>query len=148
VWVDLDEDCVFDAGESPLAGVTIQLLDASGNVVRTTTTNAQGQYQFTDLAPGTYAVRELQPAGYLQGGQKAGSHGGNVSVQDTISQLVVGSGFVLTDYDFCEVLPVSLAGLVWSDTNGNCVYDAGRTADRRRKRSACSTGRATSLPRP
>ena len=51
--------------KTPLAGVTIQLLDPGGNVIRTTTTNAQGEYEFDDLAPGVYAVRELQPGGLL-----------------------------------------------------------------------------------
>jgi serine-aspartate repeat-containing protein C/D/E len=125
VWVDVDEDCIFDASEQPLAGVTIQLLDVGGNVIKTTTTNAQGQYSFTDLAPGTYAVRELQPAGYLQGGQKAGSHGGNASVTDMITELVVGPEDALIEYDFCELLPVSLAGLVWNDPNANCVFETG-----------------------
>ncbi|MEX2175853.1 MAG: SdrD B-like domain-containing protein [Pirellulaceae bacterium] len=127
VWVDPDEDIVLDAGETLLAGVTIELLGANGNVLRTTTTNAQGQYHFGDLAPGVYAVREQQPTGYLQGGQKAGSHGGNASVTDLITQLVVGPEEHLIQYDFCELLPVSIAGLVWADRDGDCLYDAGES---------------------
>jgi protocatechuate 3,4-dioxygenase beta subunit len=123
VWVDPNENCVFDAGESPLAGVTIQLLDASGNVVRTTTTNAQGEYEFSDLGPGTYAIRELQPSGYLQGGQMAGTGGGNASVTDLISQITVGSGDHFVNYDFCELLAVSIAGHVWEDVIPNCIFD-------------------------
>jgi serine-aspartate repeat-containing protein C/D/E len=127
VWVDPDEDCVFDSGEAPLAGVTIQLLDSGGNVIRTTTTNAQGEYLFGGLAPGVYGVRELQPAGYLQGGQKAGSHGGNASVTDQITQLTVTPEANLVEYDFCELLPVSIAGLVWADRDGDCLYDQGES---------------------
>jgi protocatechuate 3,4-dioxygenase beta subunit len=125
VWVDPDEDRDFDSGEELLAGVTIQLLDAGGNVIRTTTTNAQGEYLFDELAPGTYGVRELQPAGYLQGGQKAGSHGGNAGVTDQITQLVVTPEARLVEYNFCELLPVSIAGLVWADRDGDCLYDPG-----------------------
>ena len=33
----------------PVAGVTIQLLGTAGHVLKTTTTDAQGNYQFTDL---------------------------------------------------------------------------------------------------
>ncbi len=123
VWVDPNENRVFDAGESPLAGVTIELLDASGNVVATTTTNAQGEYEFNDLAPGVYAVREQQPAGYLQGGQIAGTGGGNDSVTDIVSQIVIGSGDQFVNYDFYELLPVTIAGHVWADTIPNCVFD-------------------------
>ena len=125
VWVDPDEDCIFDSGESPLAGVTIELLNQSGVVIGTTTTNAQGQYRFDDLLPGVYAVREIQPQGYLQGGQKAGSHGGNASVTDIISQVTVGAEDQLINYDFCELLPVSIAGHVWADTDSDCFFDPG-----------------------
>ena len=125
VWVDPDEDCLFDSGEQPLAGVTIQLLDAGGNVIRTTTTNAQGEYHFTGLAPGVYGVRELQPSGYLQGGQVAGSHGGNASVTDQFTQLIVAPEDNLVEYNFCELLPVSIGGLVWADRDGDCLFDAG-----------------------
>jgi protocatechuate 3,4-dioxygenase beta subunit len=123
VWVDPNENCVFDSGESPLAGVTIQLLDQSGSVIRTTTTDGNGRYEFTDLRPGAYAVRQIQPAGYLQGGQMAGPGGGDASVTDLISQLVVGSGQTLIDNDFCELLPVSIAGHVWTDTKPNGALD-------------------------
>lgn len=126
VWHDPDEDCVYDEGDIPLAGVTIELLDASGNVIRTTTTNDQGQYRFDNLPPGVYAVREQQPAGYRQGGQMVGSHGGDASVTDLLSQLNV-NGTNLVNYDFCEILPVSIAGMVWNDPNGNCVYEQGES---------------------
>ncbi len=43
---------VFDAGESPVpAGIVVNLVDASGNVVASTTTDATGRYMFmTDAA--------------------------------------------------------------------------------------------------
>ena len=54
VWLDLDGDGIQDPGELPLAGVTVTLLDASGNVVATTTTDANGEYYF-DSADGVGA---------------------------------------------------------------------------------------------
>ena len=126
VWHDPDEDCIYDAGDTPLEGVTVQLLDAAGNVLRTTTTDAQGQYRFDDRAPGVYAVRELQPAGYLQGGQMVGSHGGVASL-DLLSQVNIASGNHGINYDFCELLPITLAGFVWSDPNNNCIYETGES---------------------
>ncbi|PZU49075.1 MAG: hypothetical protein DI566_01795 [Microbacterium sp.] len=61
VWIDTDDDGVQDAGESPLAGVTVHLLRpgvAGGEptVVATTTTNAQGRYVFDGLPTGQYLV--------------------------------------------------------------------------------------------
>jgi protocatechuate 3,4-dioxygenase beta subunit len=125
VFVDPNENCIYESGEKLLPGVTVQLLDGGGKVLHSTQTDAHGRYRFDNLPPGIYAVRELQPAGFLQGGQKAGSKGGNIGVQDLISQIPVGSGENLTDYNFCEIETVSLAGMVWSDTLPNCLLDPG-----------------------
>ncbi len=124
VFVDNDGDCVRDANELSLAGVTITLLDATGKVVATTQTDALGQYQFFGLPPGSYTIRESQPAGYLQGGQKAGSAGGDTSVQDVISAVSLNAGDDLVDYDFCEVAPSSIAGSVFVDVDEDCIFDA------------------------
>ncbi|WP_197356594.1 SdrD B-like domain-containing protein [Aureliella helgolandensis] len=123
VFVDSDDDCYFDSNEEPLAGVTVELLDANGNVLMSTVTDAQGNYQFAGLAPGRYAVRESQPTGYFQGGQKAGSGGGNDSVEDVISAIDISPGADLIDYDFCEVLPGSISGSVFVDLDFDCEQD-------------------------
>lgn len=41
-------------GLNPVEGMEVQLKDASGKVVRTTTTNADGSFTFDDLAEGEY----------------------------------------------------------------------------------------------
>ena len=124
VFVDRDADCLFDSGEQPIAGATVTLYDVTGNAVATATTDANGRYHFGNLRPGTYTVRETQPAGYLQGGQKAGSAGGNDSLTDAISSIPVGAGQTLTDYNFCEVLPASIQGQVFVDLDFDCLRDA------------------------
>jgi len=123
VYVDADQDCVMDTGEAPIAGVTITLLDQNGSVVGTTQTDASGQYKFTGLRPGNYSVREQQPGGYFQGGQKAGSGGGNDTAIDVISAIGIGAGVSLVDYDFCEQLPGSISGNVFADLDFDCVQD-------------------------
>ena len=48
-----------------LAGVTVNLLDATGTtVVRTTTTASDGSYSFADPAAGSYRVQVVDPTGY------------------------------------------------------------------------------------
>ena len=55
-----------DQGEPGLEGWTIQLQDGNGQLITTATTNVNGDYGFDDLDPGTYRVREVQQAGWLQ----------------------------------------------------------------------------------
>lgn len=50
---------------SDLSGFTVKLKDANGNVVGTTTTNASGQYSFSQtLSSGVYSV-EISKAGFM-----------------------------------------------------------------------------------
>jgi protocatechuate 3,4-dioxygenase beta subunit len=47
VYNDANNNGIFDPGESPIANSPIQLRDASNQVIGTTTTDANGFYQFT-----------------------------------------------------------------------------------------------------
>ncbi len=123
VYSDPNENCEFDEGESPIANVKIDLFNDRGELVKTTRTDNQGRYRFDGLAPGTYLVREEQPVGFLQGGEVPGSNGG-IATRDQISAIRIGSGQTLTDYNFCEVPPGSITGIVHLDVNGDCEFDA------------------------
>lgn len=58
VWIDADRDGVQDAGEKPLAGVTVRLLSGTNpGVLKTTTTDANGRYLFDELPAGDYGVQ-------------------------------------------------------------------------------------------
>ncbi|MFO7907627.1 MAG: SdrD B-like domain-containing protein, partial [Pirellulaceae bacterium] len=125
VYADSNENEVFDEGEEPIEAVTVELLDADGNILETARTNAGGHYEFLDLEPGQYAVRELQPEGYFHGGQQAGSHGGDDSANDLISGIPVGPDQQLVHYNFSELTPGSISGIVYVDPNQNEVFDEG-----------------------
>ena len=57
VWEDSNRNGVIDASEKDLEGITVKLLNSTNNAeVTRTTTNAQGEYEFIDLAKGTYKV--------------------------------------------------------------------------------------------
>lgn len=125
VYVDANQNGTRDSGESPIAGVTVQLLDASGNYTGTSTiTDANGYYSFSGLRPGTYGVKELQPAGYFNGSASAGDQGGVVdSATDTISNVLLAPAILATNYNFGELLPASISGQVHADRNGDCIAD-------------------------
>jgi serine-aspartate repeat-containing protein C/D/E len=121
------EDCNFDDPEILLEGVRIDLLDATGNVAATTTTNATGEYSFTGLRPGTYTVREHQPAGYFDGGERIGTSGGAKhdvpGAYSVFTGINIASDFRATQYDFCEKLPASISGRVHLDLNEDQDFD-------------------------
>jgi len=129
VHADLDGDCVFDPNESGIAGVQIDLLDAQGLVLQSTTTDANGNYSFEGLAPGTYGIHEHQPDGYLDSGDHPGTAGGSVNPQinDRIDNIVLVSGTQAEQYNFCEVPPGSLSGHVYVDHDQDGIRDAGES---------------------
>jgi len=125
VHVDLDGDCQLDPDEQTLAGVTIQLYDDQGELLQTTQTDAGGEYVFTGLAAGVYTVTELQPDGYYDGPDHAGSEGGQLVSPDTITEIELLPAVDAVRYDFCEHAPASIGGRVHVDLNGNCLLDKG-----------------------
>jgi hypothetical protein len=70
VWEDADGDAARDPGEAPLGDVTVYLdLDDDGTLdpgEPSTVTGADGTYEFTDLVPGLWVVRQVVPSGYAQ----------------------------------------------------------------------------------
>ena len=63
VWDDKNANG-SDDGEPGIANVTVILTDANGAEVARTTTDANGNYRFTGLIPGTYTVSIEAPDGY------------------------------------------------------------------------------------
>ena len=54
---DSNGDGIQGSGEAGIAGQTVQLLNAAGTVIATTTTGTNGAYSFAGVTPGTYAVQ-------------------------------------------------------------------------------------------
>ena len=63
-----------DAGETGMAGWTINLEQPAGTVIQTATTAADGSYSFTGLSAGTYVISEVLQSGWTQKAPPGGKH--------------------------------------------------------------------------
>src|SRR5262249_20396894 len=73
-------------------------------VTMTATTGADGSYNFGNLEPGTYTVREIQPNTFADGKDAVGTSGGNATaVNDQISGIALASHASATGYKFGEI---------------------------------------------
>jgi hypothetical protein len=129
VWFDANNDGLQDAGEIGMPGVQVQVLNAQGLVVATTTTNEQGLYQVCGLINGSYSVRFSNlPPGFgftsksptnTPNGSDADSTGKTVSVvlnSGNPNDKSLDAGLVSTR--------AALGNYVWYDNNKNGIQDA------------------------
>ncbi|TPW00772.1 MAG: Cna B domain-containing protein, partial [bacterium] len=72
LYTDLNGDGLKQATDPGLSGRTVELL-SGGTVIATTQTGTTGFYQFLNLAPGTYTVRQVVPTGWSQTAAPAGT---------------------------------------------------------------------------
>ncbi len=118
VFEDVNNNGDRDAGEGPIAGATITVVDAAGNIVATTLSGADGTWRVVGLEPGTYSITETTPAGYRDGTDAVGSGGGTQAERgdiDRIVSVVVTAGEVAGGYLFGEVRPQTLSGILFID---------------------------------
>jgi LPXTG-motif cell wall-anchored protein len=121
VFLDLNGDGVRTYPEPGLAGVTVDLVDASGVQIDTTTTNADGGYGFGGLPPGTYTVEVDEstiPAGLVISGDPD-------AVLDAETTGTLEAGDDEDDLDFAYEGTGSIGDTVWLDEDEDGVEDAG-----------------------
>ncbi|MBN1667553.1 MAG: carboxypeptidase regulatory-like domain-containing protein, partial [Anaerolineales bacterium] len=131
IWEDRDADGVLDESNAGLAGVTVALLDADGNLLGTTTTDANGDYTFSGLPDGDYRVHVLDQDGILNGYWHAigpdagdGSTDNNSQSDPYAVSLSGGETHTLADFGYYRE-PASLGEVVWDDLDGDGIQDDG-----------------------
>jgi hypothetical protein len=141
VWID-DGDGVQQGGEAGAAYVTVELYACSagtpaGAPVQTTSTSTNGDYSFTQLAAGSYAVKFGLPTNYQFTVPGAGGNGALDSDVNPLTAytacltLAAGETNPTVDAGLKELAPpppppatASLGDFVWNDADRDGQQDA------------------------
>lgn len=124
VYFDLDNNGKYDEEfDKPAANSQMELFDSSGNLLAVTTTDSNGYYAFSGLAPDSYTVKKQ--SGYFDTWYQVYPQG---SSTESLSQdaTVVDSNNL--DVDF-RIVPASIIGTVYydgydADTTDSSYYDS------------------------
>jgi uncharacterized protein (DUF2141 family) len=108
VFNDSNGNGTQDDGEDGLSGLTVQLINGT---TRTSTTDADGAYQFTNVTPGSYIMQETDRSGF-------------VSTTPNSVEISVPSGGSATE-NFGDQQAGTVSGTVFNDLNGNGTQDDG-----------------------
>ena len=121
IYRDGNRSGALDAGEKLYEGVTVNLVDADGTVVATTTTDADGTYSFDKLPAGTYSVKVVQdgPIASLEQTGDPDATKDNASEPITLNN----DNPSKTDVNFGYVNNNSLSGTVYRDDSRNGDQD-------------------------
>lgn len=131
-------DGIQNGTEPGVGGVTVILYNSVGSPIATTTTDANGYYQFTNLAAGNYSVGfSNRPAGYnftpvwSSNDADATNSDANPGTGRTgLINLTVGESEQDVDAGLVAGVPAgkgSLGNKVFYDRNNNGIQDAGET---------------------
>jgi serine-aspartate repeat-containing protein C/D/E len=128
-----ENDNDLDDGEPGIEGILVTLLDAAGNPTgRTTTTDANGEYEFTGLAAGTYSVQfAADPTGKVFVAKDVDGNANDVDDSDVdpgtgttdAFTLAIGERKENVDAGVEDPKTASLAGRYFCDENDNDLDD-------------------------
>lgn len=110
IFEDLNGDGVQDGDEPGVADWTIQLdLDGDGTQDRTTTSDAQGFYEFEDVGPGTHTISQPPQEGWVP----------TAPLEPATHSVTPSSGQDIENLDFGNFHLVTLSGQTFEDLNGD-----------------------------
>jgi hypothetical protein len=130
VWLVDNRDGLQSAGEVGLKDVTVKLLKECTTVMKTTATDANGNYLFNDLVPGDYCVEVVLPNGYALTAKDSGddtkdSDISPINFRTEKTTLSAGENDLTWDTGIYKLS--TLGNFVWYDNIKNGVQDASET---------------------
>ncbi|OWK40435.1 hypothetical protein FRUB_05354 [Fimbriiglobus ruber] len=111
VYDDINGNATQDAGEPPLVGWTVQLVNSSGTVVNSTTTDVNGAFSFSGVGPGTYSLQEVLQPGY--------------AASTPSSYPVTGVSGQSQTFAFGDYVPGTVSGTIFEDLGRDGTFDSG-----------------------
>ncbi len=137
---DLDRDGNFDVGDLPIQGVAVNLTgidDRGESVKRTSSTAADGSYEFRNLRSGNYQLDAATPAGLTDGRETLGRFEGYAHsvaengqiFNDRFESIVLGAGQNGRNYNFGEFEANSTRGLLATSFDATVVFDGTSSDD-------------------
>ena len=115
VYNDLNGSGTLEPGDPGLQGWEVDLFDSNNNFVASQLTDANGDFDFEGLDPGTYTVEEFVQPGWTQ---TAPPPPGTFTV-------TVTAGGVVSGLQFGNFQDITVSGEVFNDLNGNGTQDPG-----------------------
>jgi len=153
VWKDLNNNGLRDAGEMGIPGVVVELYRDNGDGIfnpatdtlipaqPTSTTDASGNWSYTNLPPGNYFARvapvNFQPGGAIAGclsseptpggnNGDSGINNPNPATNGIVTGLIgLNGGTPNPVINFGFIPLMNLGNLVWKDNNNNGLRDNG-----------------------
>ena len=132
VWEDTNKDGIQDSGENGITDVTVKLYDCNNNFIASTTTDANGNYLFSNLTPGDYYVEFVKPATYVFTTKDAGSDDAKDSDADETTGKTICTTLTSGENDltwdaglYKEECKSKIGNFVWHDKDVDGIQDSG-----------------------
>ena len=127
LWHDRDQGAepAPESGEELFSGVTVTLYESDGvTVVDTTTTAADGTYEFVGNYLGTYVVEVDDTTGDLGTGTWFAFYDtDDISTENTVTVSVVNNGEAVADFSYYQTGTSAVGDTLFIDWDGNGTQD-------------------------